>query len=113
MVDGKLALPPVSIPAQGRNKVAGEVRVPYHRLPCVHCGQLAAIRTSTRVTRLTRKYVFCCTTPECGHTLVALMDAKRVRRRLVISAASRAAAQELTEHLCGLAWFFAAVRLPV
>lgn len=44
---------------------------------------------------------------------VTHVDAERVRRRLVISAVSRAAAQDLTEHLYGLAWFFAAVRLPV
>lgn len=39
------------------------------------------------------------------------VDALHVRRRLVLSAANRAAAQATVELIYGLPWFLAAVRL--
>lgn len=39
------------------------------------------------------------------------IDAQHVRRRVVLSAASRAAAQATVESLYGLPWFMTAVRL--
>lgn len=80
VVDGKLAMPPVSIPAQGRNKVAREIpKLPreYHRLPCPHCEWPSTIRTSAQLSRLMREFVFCCTNPECGHTFVATLEVSR------------------------------------
>ena len=84
VVDGKPARAPTQAAAkpatQARSKAgaaARELPRESHRLPCVHCGQAAVIRTSTQVTRLTREYVFCCTNPECGHTFVALMEVVR------------------------------------
>lgn len=41
---------------------------------------------------------------------VTHIDAQRVRRRLVISAASRAMAWEFAERLYGWAWYLSAVR---
>ena len=39
------------------------------------------------------------------------VDALHVRRRLVLSAASRAAAQDAVERIYGMPWFMTAVRL--
>ncbi len=42
---------------------------------------------------------------------VTHVDAERVRRRLVISAVTRAAAQDFAEGLYGVAWYLSAMRL--
>nr|WP_312378931.1 hypothetical protein [Delftia acidovorans] len=39
------------------------------------------------------------------------IDAQHVRRRLVLSAVSRAAAQAAVERIYGLPWFMTAVRM--
>ena len=39
------------------------------------------------------------------------VDALHVRRRLVLSAANRAAAQDAVERIYGLPWFLTAVRV--
>lgn len=42
---------------------------------------------------------------------VTHVDALHVRRRLVLSAANRAAAQDAVERIYGLPWFLTAVRV--
>lgn len=80
VVDGKLAITPVSKDPQVCNKVAQatpELPREKHRLPCPHCEQPAVIRTSVQMSRVTREYMYCCTNPECGHTFVALTEVVR------------------------------------
>ena len=47
------------------------------RLECPHCGTPSIIRSSRRMTKLTREIAYCCINPECGHTFVALTEIVR------------------------------------
>ncbi|WP_218240463.1 ogr/Delta-like zinc finger family protein [Comamonas fluminis] len=47
------------------------------RLECPHCEHPCVIRTSRRMSKLTREYAYCCTNYECGHTFVASMEIQR------------------------------------
>ncbi len=47
------------------------------RLQCPHCGHPALVRSSSKITVLTKESLHYCTNPECGHTFVALTEIVR------------------------------------
>lgn len=65
-------------PAQ-EDKAAHTAELPSERtrLECPHCERPSIIRSSRRMTKLTREIAYCCINPECGHTFVALTEIVR------------------------------------
>lgn len=47
------------------------------RLDCPHCEWPCVIRTSTKLSALTRESMYACTNVECGHTFVGLTEIVR------------------------------------
>lgn len=45
-----------------------------NRLECPHCDAPCTIRSSRRMSKLTREYSYQCNNVECGHTFVASME---------------------------------------
>ena len=45
-----------------------------NRLECPHCDDHCTIRSSRRMSKLTREYHYQCNNVECGHTFVASME---------------------------------------
>lgn len=82
---------PVSMGGQGCNKVvnvpsaveadkaapAAELPSERTRLECPHCERPSIIRSSRRMSKLTREIAYCCLNPECGHTFVAMTEIVR------------------------------------
>ncbi|QXZ11263.1 ogr/Delta-like zinc finger family protein [Comamonas sp. Y33R10-2] len=75
---------PASQSAQARNTVqqapGGRVSAGCKestRQECPHCETPCLIRSSQKMSRLTRELIYWCTNPECGHTFVALMEVVR------------------------------------
>lgn len=48
-----------------------------NRLECPHCAWPAVIRSSTKMSTLTREATYWCTNVECGHTFTALTEIVR------------------------------------
>ncbi|QKV52372.1 ogr/Delta-like zinc finger family protein [Comamonas antarctica] len=62
----------ITTPAQeDRPSHAPELPNERTRLECPHCDTPSLIRSSRRITKLTREVTYCCNNPECGHTFVA------------------------------------------
>lgn len=47
------------------------------RAVCPHCSSKASIKTSKKITAITREIYFQCSNFECGHTWAALLSAVR------------------------------------
>ncbi|MBV8271636.1 MAG: ogr/Delta-like zinc finger family protein [Cupriavidus sp.] len=47
------------------------------KMSCPHCGANANIRSSRRISRITRELYCQCTNLECGHTFVGLVEVVR------------------------------------
>lgn len=63
---------PIVAPTQDdRTAQATELPSERTRLECPHCDTPSLIRSSRRITKLTREVTYCCNNPECGHTFVA------------------------------------------
>ncbi len=74
----KVAPEPAAVPMQ-EDKAAHTTELPSERtrLECPHCERPSIIRSSRRMTKLTREIAYCCINPECGHTFVALTEIVR------------------------------------
>ncbi|QKV52629.1 ogr/Delta-like zinc finger family protein [Comamonas antarctica] len=61
------------------------------RLECPHCELPCIIRSSRRMSKLTRETVYSCLNPECGHAFVALTE--------IVRTTSLSSAPDPTVHL--------------
>lgn len=59
--------------ARERKKSAPKAR---NRLECPHCDEPCIIRSSKRMSKLTREYSYQCPNIDCGHTFVASMEVR-------------------------------------
>lgn len=62
---------------QSCNKKPQKLRAERQRLDCPHCEWPCLVRTSVRLSNLTRETMYACVNVECGHTFVALTEIVR------------------------------------
>lgn len=62
---------------QSCNKKPQKLRADRQRLDCPHCEWPCVVRTSMKLSNLTRETMYACTNVECGHTFVGLTEIVR------------------------------------